>query len=84
MAHERDVELLDGLKLDRMGECAAGTTKVLEDDDGDLAASGRAQDGGVKKVVMRSWADELGAHGRCGEAGCDEHKRNKGQPAHGS
>ena len=49
VAHERDVELLHGLKLDGMSVSAAWTAKVLEDDDGDLAAGGRTQDGGVAK-----------------------------------
>ena len=71
MAHERDMELFGGLLFQRMGASAGGTSQVLEDDDGDLAAGGRAQDGGVAEVVVRGRADELGLQRRRGETDCD-------------
>ena len=71
MAQQRDMELLGGVALQRMGASAGGTSQVLEDDDGDLAVGGRAQDGGVAEVVVRGRADELGLQRRRDETDCD-------------
>jgi hypothetical protein len=65
-----------------MGASAGGTSQVLEDDDCDLAACGRAQDGGVAEVVVRRRAEELGMHYWGGEGDSDYKKRDECQPAH--